>query len=40
MTQAGLDVLDTDGRLAALMADTLRAARERGKELAASARND
>jgi pyrroline-5-carboxylate reductase len=38
MTQAGLDVLDTDGRLAALMADTLRAARERGKELAASAR--
>lgn len=40
MTQAGLDVLDTDGRLAALMADTLRAARERGKELAASARPD
>lgn len=40
MTQAGLDVLDTDGRLAALMADTLRAARERGKELAASARAD
>jgi pyrroline-5-carboxylate reductase len=40
MTQAGLDVLDTDGRLAALMADTLRAARERGKELAASARSD
>lgn len=38
MTQAGLDVLDMDGRLAALMADTLRAARERGKELAASAR--
>lgn len=40
MTQAGLDVLDTDGRLAALMADTLRAARERGKELATSARGD
>lgn len=40
MTQAGLDVLDTDGRLTALMADTLRAARERGKELAASARLD
>lgn len=40
MTQAGLDVLDTDGRLAALMADTLRAARERGKELAASARTN
>lgn len=40
MTQAGLDVLDTDGRLAALMADTLRAARERGKELAANARPD
>ncbi|QJQ33534.1 NAD(P)-binding domain-containing protein [Sphingomonas lacunae] len=40
MTQAGLDVLDSDGRLAALMADTLRAARERGRELAASARMD
>lgn len=38
MTQAGLDVLDSDGRLAALMADTLRAARERGREMAAAAR--
>ena len=40
MTQAGLDVLDSDGRLAALMAETLRAARERGRELAAAARGD
>lgn len=37
MTQAGLDVMDSDGRLTALMADTLRAARDRGRELAASA---
>jgi pyrroline-5-carboxylate reductase len=34
MTQAGLDVLDMDGRLTALMAETLRAARDRGRELA------
>lgn len=34
MTQAGLDVLDEDGKLAALLTDTLRAARDRGKELA------
>lgn len=40
MTQAGLDVLDSDGRLAALLAETLRAARERGRELAAAARGD
>lgn len=40
MTQAGLDVLDSDGRLAALMAETLRTARERGRELAAAARGD
>lgn len=38
MTQAGLDVLDSDGRLPALMAETLRAARDRGRELAAEAR--
>ncbi len=36
MTQAGLDVLDSDGRLAGLLAETLRAARDRGRELAAS----
>lgn len=40
MTQAGLDVLDSDGRLAALLAETLRAARDRGRELAQSLRND
>jgi len=39
MTQAGLDVLDSDGRLVALMAETLRAARDRGRELAAAARS-
>lgn len=38
MTQAGLDVLDEDARLASLMTDTLRAARARGRELAALAR--
>ncbi|MFC3173595.1 pyrroline-5-carboxylate reductase family protein [Novosphingobium bradum] len=37
-TRAGLDVLDADGRLARLMADTLRAARDRGAEMAAEAR--
>ncbi|MEQ1726523.1 MAG: pyrroline-5-carboxylate reductase dimerization domain-containing protein [Sphingopyxis sp.] len=40
MTQAGLDVLDSDGRLAALLAETLRAARDRGRELAAAIRED
>lgn len=40
MTQAGLDVLDDNGRLAALLAETLRAARERGKQLAAAARGE
>ncbi len=38
MTQAGLDVLDSDGRLATLLAETLRAARDRGRELAAAMR--
>lgn len=38
MTQAGLDVLDEDARLASLMTETLRAARARGRELAALAR--
>ncbi len=38
MTQAGLDILDSDGRLVALLAETLRAARDRGRELALAAR--
>jgi len=37
-TRAGLDVLDADGRLARLMAETLRAARDRGAQMAAEAR--
>ncbi len=37
-TAAGLLVLDQDAALASLMADTLRAARDRGAELAAAAR--
>lgn len=40
MTQAGLDVLDDNGQFATLIADTLRAARDRGNELAAAARKD
>lgn len=40
MTQAGLDILDSDGRLAALLAETLRASRDRGRELAAAAQAD
>ncbi len=39
VTQGGLDVLDADGRLAALMADTLRGARDRSAEMTAGARN-
>lgn len=38
MTQAGLDVLDEDGKLVALLTQMLRAARDRGKELAEIAR--
>jgi pyrroline-5-carboxylate reductase len=38
MTRAGLDVLDADAALAGLLADTLRAARDRGAALAAAAR--
>lgn len=34
MTREGLDVLDADGRLDAVMRDTLRAARDRGEVLA------
>lgn len=37
-TQAGLDVLDSDGQLAALFTNVLRAARDRGRELADLAR--
>jgi pyrroline-5-carboxylate reductase len=36
MTRLGLDVLDADERLLALLADTLRAARDRGAELASA----
>lgn len=37
-TQAGLDVLDADGRLARLMEDTLRAARDRSIEMTGQAK--
>jgi len=37
-TQKGLDVLDADQALVKLLAETLRAARDRGAELAAEAR--
>lgn len=37
-TQAGLDVLDADGALARLIEATLRAARDRGAEMAKAAR--
>lgn len=40
MTQRGLDVLDEDGALVTLMTHTLRAARDRGSEMAAQARKD
>jgi pyrroline-5-carboxylate reductase len=39
MTREGLDVLDADGALVGLLEQTLRAARDRGAELAAAARN-
>lgn len=39
MTREGLDVLDADDRLIALLADTLRAARDRGEALRALAVN-
>lgn len=38
MTREGLDVLDADSALQRLLAETLRAARDRGAELAAAAR--
>jgi pyrroline-5-carboxylate reductase len=37
-TQRGLDVLDAEGALVGLIGATLRAARDRGAELAAEAR--
>lgn len=37
-TQAGLDILEGDGQLAALFTNVLRAARDRGRELAELAR--
>lgn len=37
-TQAGLDVIDQDGQLAALFTNVLRAARDRGRELSDIAR--
>jgi pyrroline-5-carboxylate reductase len=39
MTREGLDVLDADGALVGLLEQTLRAARDRGAELAAAARD-
>lgn len=39
-TQAGLDVLDSDGQLVALMTNVLRAARDRGRALADIARGE
>lgn len=39
-TQAGLDVLDDGGQLAALLTNVLRAARDRGRELADIARGE
>lgn len=39
-TQAGLDVLDSDGQLTALLTSVLRAARDRGRELADLARGE
>lgn len=39
-TQAGLDILDEGGQLVALMTNVLRAARDRGRELADIARGE
>lgn len=38
MTQRGYDILDAEGALASLMRETLRAARDRGEEMARAAR--
>ena len=40
MTQQGLDVLDADGALVDLVVETLRAARDRGAQMAAEARGE
>ncbi|MGN3973845.1 pyrroline-5-carboxylate reductase family protein [Tsuneonella sp. SYSU-LHT278] len=40
MTQKGLNVLDEDEALTRLVTETLRAARDRGREMAASARDE
>ena len=40
MTQQGLDVLDAEGALSRLLNEALRAARDRGAELAAEAREE
>lgn len=40
MTQKGLDVLDSDDSLVRLLTETLRAARDRGREMAAAARDE
>lgn len=40
MTQKGLDVLDEGEALARLVTETLRAARDRGREMAAAARDE
>ena len=40
MTQAGLDVLDSDARLVTLLTETLRAARDRGAALAVTAKSE
>lgn len=40
MTQKGLDVLDADEALVRLVSDTLRAARDRGREMALAARSE
>ncbi|GGD98265.1 pyrroline-5-carboxylate reductase [Tsuneonella deserti] len=40
MTQKGLDVLDADEALVRLLTETLRAARDRGREMAGAAREE
>ncbi len=40
MTQKGLDVLDEDEALTRLLCETLRAARDRGRDMAAAARGE
>ncbi|MXO74574.1 pyrroline-5-carboxylate reductase [Altererythrobacter aerius] len=40
MTRRGLDVLDADGALVKLVTETLRAARDRGREMADAARGE